>query len=183
MLKRPHGVEKHDLVNETREQNREHKLYLGNLDHRVTEYHIIKMFSPFGKIRCEEYMWHTHGPKRGEPRGFAFVEYHRREDAERAKESMNGRMAFGRPLVVRFVDEKVVTHNADAPLRKSDSRSSSSMVSPVTSAVSVSRSAKIAAIQNKLKVIDGHNHSQGNDSGSRKKSRTSASEIPRGSQS
>lgn len=180
MLKRPFGAEKHDMVNETREHNREHKLYLGNLDHRVTEYHIIKMFSPFGEIRCEEYMWHTHGPKRGEPRGFAFVEYHRREDAERAKESMNGRMAFGRPLVVRFVDEKVVTHNADAPLRKSDSRLSTpkDMSSPLASTVSLSKSAKIAAIQNKLKVIDGTKF-QGHDPGSRKKSRSTTSESLR----
>lgn len=42
-------------------------------------YHVIKMFSPFGKIKREEYLWHTHGPKKGEPRGYGFVEFATRE--------------------------------------------------------------------------------------------------------
>ncbi|CAI5536976.1 unnamed protein product [Closterium sp. Naga37s-1] len=97
------------------DERTENKLYVGNLDHCVTEYHVIKMFTPYGKIRREEYLWHTYGPKRGEPRGYAFVEYSKREEAELARSKMNGRMVFGRPLVVRFVDEKVVTYNTDAP--------------------------------------------------------------------
>ncbi|BBN20117.1 RNA-binding protein 18 [Marchantia polymorpha subsp. ruderalis] len=172
MLKRCLEVDKEGLGGE----KREHKLYIGNLDHRVTEYHVIKLFSPFGKIRCEEYMWHTHGPKRGEPRGFAFVEYSKREDAERAKASMNGRLAFGRPLVVRFVDEKVVTHNNDVPSRSSDGWSSGtnkSSNSSAPSALSSSKSAKIAAIQNKLKLMEKEEF-QDNESGPRKIAKTSA---------
>ncbi|GBG85475.1 hypothetical protein CBR_g40116 [Chara braunii] len=67
------------MADRMKEEVREHKLYVGNLDHRLTEYHVIKMFTPFGKIKREEYMWHTHGPRRGEPRGFAFVEFSKRE--------------------------------------------------------------------------------------------------------
>ena len=40
---------------------------------------MIKLFEPFGKIAHFDYLWHTNGPKRGEPRGFCFVEYRRRE--------------------------------------------------------------------------------------------------------
>lgn len=40
---------------------------------------LIKMFSPFGKIVGEDFMWHTRGPKRGEPRGFAFIEFSTKE--------------------------------------------------------------------------------------------------------
>lgn len=40
---------------------------------------LIKMFSPFGKIISEDFLWHTRGPKRGEPRGFAFIEYSSKE--------------------------------------------------------------------------------------------------------
>ena len=36
---------------------------------------LLKMFSPFGKIVSEDFLWHTRGPKRGEPRGFAFIQY------------------------------------------------------------------------------------------------------------
>ncbi|CAI5943219.1 unnamed protein product [Closterium sp. NIES-65] len=120
-------------------------------------YHVIKMFTPYGKIRREEYLWHTYGPKRGEPRGYAFVEYSKREvgggakrlvawrggfqearsgfgEAELARSKMNGRMVFGRPLVVRFVDEKVVTYNTDAPVWNRNT--STTTAAPATAAAS-----------------------------------------------
>ena len=40
---------------------------------------VIKLFEPYGKIAHFDYLWHTSGPKRGEPRGFCFVEYRRHE--------------------------------------------------------------------------------------------------------
>lgn len=36
---------------------------------------LIRMFSPYGKIVSEDFLWHTRGPKRGEPRGYAFVQF------------------------------------------------------------------------------------------------------------
>jgi RNA recognition motif-containing protein len=51
-------------------------------------------------------MWHTHGPRKGEPRGYCFVEYHTRAEAESALK-MDGKMIHGRPLVVRFAFDKV----------------------------------------------------------------------------
>lgn len=57
----------------------ESRLYIGNLDQRITESNVIKMFSPYGKIVAEDYLWHTRGPKRGEPRGYAFIQYSTKE--------------------------------------------------------------------------------------------------------
>ena len=50
-------------------------LFVGNLDHRVTEASIARIFKPHGDIRRIQFMWHQSGPKRGEPRGFSFVEF------------------------------------------------------------------------------------------------------------
>lgn len=36
---------------------------------------LIKMFTPFGKIVSEDFLWHTQGPKRGVPRGYAFIQF------------------------------------------------------------------------------------------------------------
>ncbi|KAI9142559.1 hypothetical protein BKA69DRAFT_1067011 [Paraphysoderma sedebokerense] len=47
-------------------------------------------------------MWHLHGPRRGEPRGYAFVEFERAEDAEKAIAELNGRSLHGRHVVVHF---------------------------------------------------------------------------------
>lgn len=55
------------------------RLYVGNLDFRISESDVIKMFSPYGKIVAEDFLLHTRGPKRGEPRGYAFVQYTTKE--------------------------------------------------------------------------------------------------------
>lgn len=61
------------------EEKSESRLYVGNLDQRITEAALIKMFSPYGKIVSEDFLWHTRGPRRGEPRGFAFIQFNTRE--------------------------------------------------------------------------------------------------------
>jgi len=85
----------------------ENRLYVGNLDKRVTEYMVLQLFKRHGKIVKEQFMWHIHGPRRGEPRGYCFIEYATRNEAVLAKEKLNGRITMGKPLVVRFVNERV----------------------------------------------------------------------------
>ncbi|CAL5367346.1 unnamed protein product [Camellia sinensis] len=128
------------------------RLYIGNLDLRITEATLIKMFSPFGKIVAEDFLWHTRGPKRGEPRGFAFIQFSTREEAELAKEKMNGKLVCGRPLVVRLASEKYLVETANNSSKVIGEASKSSIAG--TSSGQVSRSAKIAAIKNKLKAIE-----------------------------
>ncbi|XP_027358728.1 probable RNA-binding protein 18 isoform X2 [Abrus precatorius] len=111
------------------------------------------MFSPFGKIISEDFLWHTHGPKRGEPRGFAFIQYSTKEEAELAKEKMHGRLACGRALVVRLASEKYPLEAADNPT-KAASEGHKMHLSGGSSIGQTSRSAKIAAIKNKLKSIE-----------------------------
>ncbi|CAA7059516.1 unnamed protein product [Microthlaspi erraticum] len=61
------------------DEKNESRLYVGNLDLRINEAALINMFSPYGKIISEDFLWHTRGPKRGEPRGYAFIQYNRKE--------------------------------------------------------------------------------------------------------
>lgn len=64
-----------------------------------------------GLKRCD-YMWHTSGPNRGEPRGFAFVEFETREKAGKAQNALNGKVIAGRAMVVHFAEEKVHMQNS-----------------------------------------------------------------------
>ncbi|KAG4172678.1 hypothetical protein ERO13_A11G011800v2 [Gossypium hirsutum] len=114
---------------------------------------LIKMFSPYGKIISEDFLWHTRGPKRGEPRGFAFIQYSTKEEAKLAKEKMHGRLACGRPLMVRLASEKYLE---EAAAQNSSKAGCNTIKSGTTSTISgqVSRSAKIAATKNKLKALD-----------------------------
>ncbi|XVF09928.1 hypothetical protein REPUB_Repub07fG0139600 [Reevesia pubescens] len=134
------------------DEKSESRLYVGNLDLRITEAALIKMFSPYGKIISEDFLWHTRGPKRGEPRGFAFIQYSMKEEAKLAKEKMHGRLACGRPLVVRLASEKCLEEAA----QNSSKAGGEAIKSGTASSTSgqMSRSAKIAAIKNKLKALD-----------------------------
>ncbi|KAH1088174.1 hypothetical protein GLYMA_07G227900v4 [Glycine max] len=67
---------------------------------------LLKMFSPYGKIISEDFLWHTRGPKRGES-------HVRMQEAELAKEKMHGRLACGRPLVVRLAGDKCMLETTD----------------------------------------------------------------------
>ncbi|KAL8139731.1 hypothetical protein V2J09_005752 [Rumex salicifolius] len=135
------------------EESCEKRLYIGNIDHRISEATLIRLFSPYGKIESEDFLCHTRGPKRGEPRGYAFIQFSSKEEASEAKEKMHGRMACGRPLVVRLASEK---SQAETPTENKAKIISSSHKMAAFSGNSgqTSRSAKIAAIKNKLRTLD-----------------------------
>ncbi|RUS30649.1 hypothetical protein BC938DRAFT_479114 [Jimgerdemannia flammicorona] len=58
------------------------RLYVGNLDPTIDEYAVVKLFEPFGKITYLDFMFHWHGTKRGQPRGYCFLEYSTKEVPE-----------------------------------------------------------------------------------------------------
>ncbi|WCJ36705.1 RNA-binding protein 15 [Euphorbia peplus] len=134
------------------DEKAESRLYIGNLDLRITEATLIKMFSPYGKIVSEDFLWHTRGPKRGEPRGFAFVQFSTKEEAKLAKEKMHGRLACGRPLVVRLASEKLLEEAAQNSYKAVGEMSKIGIASGTTG--QMSRTAKITAIKNKLRALE-----------------------------
>ncbi|XP_078432956.1 RNA-binding protein-like RNA recognition motif protein [Wolffia australiana] len=141
-------------INETSDN----RLYVGNLDQRITEATILKMFAPFGNIISEDFLWHTRGPKRGEPRGYAFIQYSSKEEAELAKSRMHGRLACGRPLVVHFAQERwspeVNPVTSDRAASKDRKGKNLTTAAAASSSICTSRAATIAAIRGKLKAMD-----------------------------
>jgi RNA recognition motif-containing protein len=51
------------------------RLFVGNLAETADEYTLIRFLSKHGKISKFDYLFHKAGPKKGRPRGYAFVEY------------------------------------------------------------------------------------------------------------
>ena len=67
---------------------------------------MLRLFMPFGRVvRCD-FCWHTQGPRKGEPRGYAFLEYATTEEAARAIAAMDGKGFRGRRLQVHYVREQ-----------------------------------------------------------------------------
>lgn len=74
------------------------------------------------------------------------------QEARLAKEKMHGRLACGRPLIVRLASEKYLLESAENCLKgvgKANKTSTS-----CSSSGQMNRSAKIAAIKNKLKSLE-----------------------------
>ena len=78
----------------------------------------------------------------------------------KAKERMNGKIAFGRPLVVRFVDEKVSTHNSEAPVRGREGQKPGVGGAGSSSGGGTSKSAKILEIKRKLLAMQRESESR-----------------------
>jgi len=77
-------------------------LFVGNLAPSCSEKDLILLFKAHGTVEKVEYMWHKSGPSRGQPKGFAFVEFANVTQAIAALKALDGTMVRGRRLAVRY---------------------------------------------------------------------------------
>ncbi|XP_031434052.1 probable RNA-binding protein 18 isoform X3 [Clupea harengus] len=84
-----------------------HRLWIGNIDPKITEYHLVKLLEKFGKVKQFDFLFHKSGPLEGQPRGYCFVNFHTKEEAERAIQCLNGKLALSKKLVVRWAHAQV----------------------------------------------------------------------------
>jgi RNA recognition motif-containing protein len=76
------------------------RLFVGNLHSSVTEGDLIRLFQKCGTVVDVNYMWHKVGPKKGQPKGFAFVGMKSSDEVERAISKYHGYEFKGRKLTV-----------------------------------------------------------------------------------
>nr|XP_046162091.1 probable RNA-binding protein 18 isoform X2 [Oncorhynchus gorbuscha] len=88
-----------------------HRLWIGNIDPKITEYHLVKLMERFGKVKQFDFLFHKSGPMEGPPRRYCFVNFHTKEEAEWAIHCLNGKLALSKKLVVRWVHAQL-PHNA-----------------------------------------------------------------------
>ncbi|CAG8451979.1 5910_t:CDS:2 [Funneliformis caledonium] len=129
------------------------RLYIGNLDSSIDEYTVVKLFEPFGKITHLDYLFHKSGPKRGQPRGYCFLEYSKKEEALRAMTAMHSKLIKNRSMIVTFA--YAAPENYDS--RQFKKRPSSVTNRPTTISllkahkmVNASTDSKIQALERKL---------------------------------
>lgn len=83
----------------------ETRLYIGNLHPTVDEYTLIQTFSKFGKIAKLDFLFHKSGPQKGQPRGYAFVEYASPQEALQAVVGAHDKTLRGRKISVTFASK------------------------------------------------------------------------------
>lgn len=77
------------------------------------------------------------------------------QEAKLAKEKVHGRLVYGRPLVVRLASEKCLVEGAESSDKAIDAKKPGLAGS---CSAQMTRSAKIAAIKNKLKDMEEKSH-------------------------
>ncbi|CAG8537070.1 3618_t:CDS:2 [Cetraspora pellucida] len=124
------------------------RLYIGNLDSAIDEYTVVKLFEPYGKITHLDYLFHKSGPKRGQPRGYCFIEYSKKEEALKAMTAMHSKVIKNRSMIVTFA-------KSIGGLKKRSSTATSNRPTTISllkshQMVNVSTDAKIQALERKL---------------------------------
>lgn len=78
-------------------------LFVGNMSFQTTETDLRALFEPFGQVTRIHIV---NDRETGQPRGFAFVEMAKDEDAAKAMSDLNGKEVAGRALRVNEATPK-----------------------------------------------------------------------------
>ncbi|KAJ8082507.1 hypothetical protein AAF712_001563 [Marasmius tenuissimus] len=101
----PVQVSSSSAVSSTSRQVLNDRIYVGNLHPTVDEYSLLQLFSKYGRITKLDFLFHKSGPLKGKPRGYAFVEYGDKDEAQKALASAHDKLFRGRKLVVTFAQQ------------------------------------------------------------------------------
>ncbi|XP_059485921.1 probable RNA-binding protein 18 [Neocloeon triangulifer] len=78
------------------------RLWIGNLDSRVTEFTLLKLLQSHGAIDKFDLLFHRIGPLAGQPRGYAFVTYKTASSASNAMKNLHGKRIGTKNINVRL---------------------------------------------------------------------------------
>ncbi|XP_052002638.1 RNA binding protein fox-1 homolog 1-like isoform X2 [Xyrauchen texanus] len=87
------------------------RLHVSNIPFRFRDPDLRQMFGQFGKILDVEIIFNERGSK-----GFGFVTFESAEEADRAREKLNGTIVEGRKIEVNNATARVVTKKPQTPL-------------------------------------------------------------------
>ncbi|XP_017911215.1 PREDICTED: probable RNA-binding protein 18 isoform X1 [Capra hircus] len=95
-----------------------HRLWIGNLDPKITEYHLLRLLQKFGTVKQFDFLFHKSGALEGQPRGYCFVNFETKQEAEQAIQCLNGKLALSKKLVVRWAHAQVKLFSWENVLEK-----------------------------------------------------------------
>jgi len=128
------------------------RLWIGNLDPKITEYAMLKLLQRYNvNIRSFDFIYHRTGPEKGQPRGYCFVTLSTPEEAAIIMSKLNGKMALSRRLAVKYAE---LEKRDRQPSAVTSSSSVPQLSTEVPRGASLSVKGKIQAIEEKLKMMD-----------------------------
>lgn len=82
----------------------EKRIWVGNLDTRLTEFQLIKILKKYGNVKKFDFLFHKAGPLKGFPRGYCFVTYETKQQAEYALDCLHGKLLFSKTLAAKWAN-------------------------------------------------------------------------------
>ncbi|XP_044750512.1 probable RNA-binding protein 18 [Coccinella septempunctata] len=136
-------------VEESNKKIKDWRLWIGNLDFRITEYQLLKLVQKHGDIAKFDLLFHRTGPQAGQPRGYAFVTYMKEEDALKAKDKLHNMLVGQKKIIVAWAhsinDEEITKPRQEIVIP------ALAMAKPV---IKNDRESQIQAIEAKLKLLE-----------------------------
>jgi len=128
------------------------KVWVGNIDMKLTEYQLLKICEKFGEVSDFDFLYNISDTGHRTPRGYAFLTYTTASSAASAVDNLNGKKVLSRELVVRYAHPKTegggshqVTRHVPAALKAGRTGSELSNDQKVR---------KIQALEAKLKLME-----------------------------
>jgi len=82
------------------------KVWIGNIDHKLTEYQLLKILEKFGKITSFDFLYHINDRGQRIPRGYAFATFQSVNCAAEAIKSLHKKKILTKELLVRYASSK-----------------------------------------------------------------------------
>ncbi|XP_033637949.1 probable RNA-binding protein 18 [Asterias rubens] len=92
------------------EQSERRRLWVGNIDEKISEYSLLKLLRRHGEIAQFDFLFHKTGPSEGKPRGYCFVSFKTREEAEHAIHALDGKLALSKKLAVKWAHSQTSSY-------------------------------------------------------------------------
>lgn len=125
------------------------RLWIGNLDSKLTEYSLLKMLQQTGvTLKHYDFLYHKAGPEKGKPRGYCFITVAKPDEAVQVVKSLDGKLALSRRLVVRLANADCKVGEPSKKLLSSENATSYSLQP------SSNTQSKIKAIEAKLRMME-----------------------------
>lgn len=131
------------------------RLWIGNLDTRMTEFALLKLVQKFGTIRKLDCIYHKAGPDKGKSKGYCFVSFHTWEAAEKARKSLDGKHVLSRPMYVKWArGSKQFPSKINGKVKVSDMTPAPSLPPVAAAALSLSATLATADTETKIEAIE-----------------------------
>ncbi|XP_064649674.1 probable RNA-binding protein 18 [Lineus longissimus] len=131
------------------EDHDDRRLWVGNLDSRITEFALLKIFQKYGKLEKFDFLYNKTGPDIGKPRGYCFITYEKKEQSQEAMKRLNGKLALSKRLQVRWAHASILE-----PPPKSKVHILGSNLGSTSKDEAGSSQSKISAIEAKLRLME-----------------------------